>query len=64
MGEGCNYIALQKEHPNKWVALSSDSKRVVAIANTAREACEEAKKKKENNPILTKTAKTKNALFV
>ncbi len=38
MGVGCNYIALQKEHPNKWVALSSDSEKVIAIAETAREA--------------------------
>ena len=44
-----------KGYSNKWVALSADSSKVVAVADNAKEALEQAHAKKEQNPILTKT---------
>ena len=60
----CDYSVLLKGHPNKWIALSSDTKRVVAVADSAREAIAKAKKSKENNPVLTKTSEGSGALIL
>ena len=53
--ENINYEALLKDHPNKWVALSSDSSRVVGVADNVKEAVKQASKNKEDSPVLTKT---------
>jgi len=66
MGENAarDYSVLLRGHPKKWVALSSDGKRVVAVADSAREAVAKAKKGKENNPILTKTPEDSRAIIL
>jgi hypothetical protein len=66
MGENatCDYSVLLKGHQNKWIALSSDTKRVVAVADSAREAIAKAKESKENDPVLTKTSENNGALIV
>jgi len=44
-----------KGYSNKWIALSSDSRKVVGVADNAKEALEQARSNKESSPILTKT---------
>jgi hypothetical protein len=43
-----------KPYSNKWVALSSDSNRVVGVANKISDAIKEAHLHNEKEPILTK----------
>jgi S-adenosylmethionine:tRNA-ribosyltransferase-isomerase (queuine synthetase) len=60
----CDYSELLKKHPNKWVALSSNGERVVAVGDTVKEVLQKAAERKESAPILTKTAKDDGALIV
>lgn len=50
-----NDLRMLKEYSNKWVALSSDSKKIVGVGSTVKEAVKKAEANKEHNPILTKT---------
>jgi hypothetical protein len=53
--ENIDLSKILKGYSNKWVALSSDSSKVVGVANNPGEAIEQAHINKEQNPILTKT---------
>ena len=53
--ENTDLRALLKDYSSKWVALSSDSKRVVGVADNIGDAIKQANEKRENNPVLTKT---------
>ena len=57
MTENTNLSELLKAHSNKWVALSSDSSRIVGVADSPKEALEQARINKEPDPVLTKTPK-------
>lgn len=57
MTENTDLRKLLKGHSNKWVALSSDSNKVVGVADNPREALKQAHVNKEPNPVLTKTPK-------
>ena len=46
-----------KPYSNEWVALSEDEKRVVASGKTIKETLQEANKKGEKSPIITKVPK-------
>jgi len=43
-----------KQYSDKWIALSSDSSRVVGVADVPGEALKQAHAHNEQNPILTK----------
>ena len=45
---------LLRGYENKWVALSSDEKKVVAAANTMKKVISNAEKNGENQPVLLK----------
>lgn len=55
MVENTDLRKVLKGYSNKWVALSSDSSRVVGVADTIKDAVEQAHSHKEINPILTRT---------
>jgi hypothetical protein len=55
MAENTDLRELLKGISNKWVALSSDSSRIVGVADSPKGALEQAKNNKELDPILTKT---------
>ena len=55
MAENTDLRELLKGISNKWVALSSDSNRIVGVADSPKGALEQAKNNKEPDPILTKT---------
>jgi hypothetical protein len=43
-----------KQYSDKWIALSSDSSRVVGVADIPADALKQAYSHNEPNPILTK----------
>ena len=49
---------LLKGYENKWVALSSDEKKVVAAAATMKTVISHAEKNGENQPVLLKVPST------
>ena len=49
-----NWTNIFKKYKSLWVALKEDEKTVIASGKTAREAWKKARKKGENNPILTR----------
>jgi hypothetical protein len=53
-----------KGYSNKWVALSADSKRVVGVADSPKEALKQAQANKEQNPILTKAPQSHSAFIL
>jgi hypothetical protein len=55
VAENTDLRKMLKDYSNKWVALSSDSRKVVGVADNAKEALEQARSNKETSPILTKT---------
>jgi hypothetical protein len=54
MMENTDLTEILKPYSNKWVALSSDSNKVVGVADKIADAIEEAKLHNEKEPILTK----------
>jgi len=54
MVENIDLREVLKGYSNKWVALSTDSSRVVGVADNPKEALEQARMSKEQSPILTK----------
>ncbi len=52
------------KHPNKWVALSADSRKVVGVANTPKKAIKQAHINKEISPILTRVPKNPTAFIL
>jgi len=57
MTENTDLRKLLETHSNKWIALSSDSRKVVGVADNPKEAVEQARINKEPNPVLTRTPK-------
>jgi len=55
MSENLDLRNLLRGHSNKWVALTSDSDRVVGVADNIEDAIKEARSNNEENPILTRT---------
>ena len=55
MTENIDLRKMLKGYSNKWIALSTDSSKVVGVADNPREALEQAHSNKEANPILTRT---------
>lgn len=49
-----NLSKVLKKYSNEWVALSSDGKRVISHGKFLRLVVEEAKKKDEPKPIMTR----------
>lgn len=49
-----SFVSIYQKHAGKWVALSSDEKRVIGTAKLAKTALEGAKKKGERKPVLFK----------
>jgi hypothetical protein len=60
----CDYSKILKGHPGKWVALSSDGKKIVAVGTTVKDVMRQASAKKEPSPILTKTPEDDGALVI
>jgi len=54
---------LSKYH-NKWVALSGDQTEIKGVGNTPLEAIEDAKRKGETKPILTRTPEDYNTYIL
>ena len=52
--ENVDLREILKPYSNKWVALSSDSNRVVGVADKITDAIEEAHRHNEKEPVLTK----------
>jgi len=52
--ENIDLREILKPYSNKWVALSSDSSRVVGVADKLTDAIKEAHIHDEKEPILTK----------
>jgi hypothetical protein len=55
VAENTDLREVLKGYSNKWIALSADSNKVVGVADNPKDALEQARFKKEANPILTKT---------
>lgn len=55
MVQNIDFREMLKNYSNKWVALSADSSKVVGVADSPKEALEQAHENKEQSPILTKT---------
>ncbi|MEX2007590.1 MAG: DUF5678 domain-containing protein [Candidatus Levyibacteriota bacterium] len=49
-----NWNTIYKKYKGLWVALAQDEKTVLAVAKTAKEAFDKAKKAGYGDPILTK----------
>ncbi|MDB5274976.1 MAG: hypothetical protein JWO58_3343 [Chitinophagaceae bacterium] len=49
-----DWTKIQKKYAGHWVALAKDERTVVGSGRTAREALEQAKKKKVAIPLLTR----------
>lgn len=47
----------EKQYESKWIALKSDSTKVIAYGSNPKKVIEEAREKGENNPVLTKVPK-------
>jgi len=60
----CDYSKILKGHPDKWVALSADGKKVIAVGDSVKEVMQKAASHKESAPILTRTSKEDGALIV
>lgn len=48
-----DFTKILKPYNKKWVALTSDGKRVVGSGKTPKEALSQAKKEGFDNPVLT-----------
>jgi len=59
-----DYSELLKKHPDKWIALSSNGTKIIAVGDSAKEVMHKAIEHKETAPILTKTSKEDGALVV
>jgi len=57
MTENTDLREILKQYSDKWVALSSDSSRVVGVADKPADALQQAHAKKESAPILTRVPK-------
>jgi hypothetical protein len=57
MAENIDLRAILKQYSDKWVALSSDSSRVVGVADKPADALQQAHTKNEQDPILTRVPK-------
>lgn len=64
MVENTDLRKVLKGYSNKWVALSADSSKVVGVANNPKGALEQARKNKEQDPILTRVPKASGALIL
>jgi hypothetical protein len=64
MAENTDLRRVLKGYPNKWVALSADSRRVVGVANSPKGALKQARSNKEQTPILTRVPKSHNAFIL
>jgi hypothetical protein len=53
-----------KGYSNKWIALSADSKKVVGVADSPKEALKQAQINKERSPILTKAPQSHSAFIL
>ena len=58
MTENTDLREILKQYSDKWVALSSDSSRVVGIADKPADALQQAHAKNEQDPILTRVPKS------
>ena len=53
-----DWTKLYKKYKGLWVALADDEMTVLGVGKTVREAVEEAKKKTDKTPFLTRIPKT------
>lgn len=64
MVENTDLRKVLKGYSNKWVALSSDSRKVVGVSSTPKGALTEARACGERKPILTRVPKNYNAFIL
>jgi hypothetical protein len=57
MVENTDLSEILKDYPDKWVALSGDSRKVLGVADKPAEALRQARAKSESDPILTRVPK-------
>ena len=64
MVENTDLRKLLKGYSNKWIALSTDSSKVVGVGTNAKKALAQAHKNNELSPILTKVPKSSGTLIL
>ena len=64
MTENIDLREILRGYSDKWVALSADSSKVVGVSDNIKEAVEQARSNKEDNPILTKTPEQYGTLIL
>lgn len=53
-----DWTKIQEKYKGKWVALADDEETVIGSGGTVKEALAEAKKKGNQDPILTRMPET------
>ncbi len=57
MVENTDLSEILRNYPDKWVALSGDSSKVVGVSDMPAEALQQAHSNNEPDPILTRVPK-------
>ena len=59
-----DFSTLPENYQNKWVALSADQRKVVAVDQLLARAIEKAKNKGEENPVMLKMPPSSGGLVL